>query len=224
MKKIIPGTRLMLTPENMLETEEYEFVSILESADAKGNIVFQAPIVKDRIYLLAPGDVLFAWYVDEMARYDFECVVTGRSQTKNVSLIEARIEGDIVETQRRDDFRVKVTSPQRAAIKIADENGDLHLIDCLLADLSSSGISLCTKDEYEENEGVIVSIQIGRDRRMLALEAQVRWCADSGRKDYKYRIGAVFTNPDLDEKKKIKDYVFHLQRQFLQHRRDAREK
>lgn len=221
MKKIIPGTRLMLMPESMPESgaAEFEMVSVLESGDSNGNIVFHAPIIKERIYLLAPGDVIFAWYVDELARYDFECVVTGRTQIQSISFIEARIEGEIVATQRRDDFRVRVTSPHRAAIKIADENGDLRMIDCLLADLSGSGISLCTKDEYEQNEGVIVSIQIGTEKKMTALEAQVRWCKDSGRNDYKYRIGAVFLNPDLDEKKKIKDYVFHLQRQFLQRRR-----
>ncbi len=219
MKDIPQGTRLTLRPEKTIEENpDFELVSILEAHSSDGSISFREPVYLSQAYILSPNDVLFVSYVDELARYDFQCVVRSRKEQGGLPLVSACVVGDVIVTQRRDDFRVRVTTPRRAVIRMKGADGGTVMTECLLSDISNGGIALCVKDEYDVGEDVTISIQLGNEKEMTMVQAEVRWCGKSGRRDYGYRIGARFGDADLEDKNKIKKYVAHLQRQFLQGR------
>lgn len=216
---IKPGTKLCVTPINDKSFDgPGRLASSFENDQDDMTFVIEAPFFRSGLYPMRVDDEVRISFSEDKSRYEMSAVVIDRVKRENLYYIVLRRVGEIVRTQRRQDFRIDLMMDATLLQNAADERGSMKLIcyDGQTANISGGGAQVRVNTPFHETESVMLKFHLPGVDEPLHFVGDVRWVSRrSSDSTYNFSCGLQFQFRSKSEKESLVKQLFRLQQQRM---------
>ncbi len=218
------GTKLELELfDNTGERLEPTLVSEFEWLEGENFAAIAAPIFEGRIVPLPNYSELGIYFTKRIgglpSLYKFNAIIRSRSVTDNLHILTVEKQGDIMNVQRRNYFRLDCFVEVR--YRILDPEGDdkydkdKTYINTWTNNLSGGGV--CLMLEEKAPAGTIVECEIFSDtNRPVKFYGKVIRFEETGKDGkYKFEAGIAYIEISDNDREVIVRYIYEEQRKLL---------
>jgi len=164
------------------------------------------PVYSGKRYTLSKNQEITMFFYRKKGVYQFNAEVVNQIDT-NIVTFKLKPLGHTQKIQRRNYYRLPIVAP---AVLKKQKNNTIVEFECIMKDLSGSGVKIACKNEIEKSESVLIKFSID-ENQLVAMNGEVVRVIKNFENNT-YELGIKFKEANQVDVDRIFAFIFEKQR------------